>query len=325
MLLPIALLFCVLLAVAMVLILATAHLLAESILRPPRMTDGKAVYVLKRLSPADLGLQFTEERIPVRNAVRPSASAIEIAGWWIPSVAPSSKCVVFLHGYADAKVGSIAWAPVWHSLGFNILAVDLRAHGESGGRDSTAGFFERHDVNQALDRLRNDRPDQTRELVLFGLSMGAAVALATSVMRDDLAAVVIDSPFADYRSAIRKHLDRLGMPVGVTARVALWFAQLSSGADFSAVQPVKLIPEVPCPLLLIRGEQEDAADSAALGRAMQSRPCLFHDVLWIVQGADHLGALAANSDAYADKLNEFLTSVACATAPSAPGYPVAPK
>jgi pimeloyl-ACP methyl ester carboxylesterase len=309
MLQSIVLLLCVLLAVALLLIVAAAHLMAESILHPPRMTDGKAVYVLKRLSPADLGLQFQEERIEVRDAARPTTSPIEIAGWWIPSAAASERCVVLLHGYADAKVGSIAWAPVWHSLGYNILAIDLRAHGESGGCDSTAGFFERHDVDQVLDRLRHSRPEQTRELVLFGLSMGAAVALATAAMRQDLEAVVIDSPFADYRSAVGKHLDRLGLPTGITSKVAIWLAQVNSRADFAAVQPAKLIPGVPCPLMMIRGEQEDflsPTESTALDRAMQNRPPGFHDCMWIVPGAAHLGALGVNADAYARRLGDFL-------------------
>ena len=55
---------------------------------------------------------------------------LRIVGWWIPHPQADGRCVVLLHGLADAKVGVIAWAPLWHSLGFNILAIDLRAHGE---------------------------------------------------------------------------------------------------------------------------------------------------------------------------------------------------
>jgi pimeloyl-ACP methyl ester carboxylesterase len=309
----IALLLCVLLAVGVIVLLTSARLMAQAILRPPRMTDGKAVYVLKRLSPGDLGLQFSEEPIQVRDSAHPNGPSIELAAWWIPapsaSSAPSDKCVVFLHGYADAKVGSIAWAPTWHSLGYNILAVDLRAHGESTGRDCTAGFFERHDLNELLDRLRSTRPDETRRLVLFGISMGAAVALATAMLRDDLSAIVLDSPFADYRNAIRKHLDRTGMPTGITASLAIWIAQLESGANFAAVRPLLLLPEVPCRIMLIRGEADDFLsdeESKALDDVMLQRGKRFHDVNWIVPATAHLGALQADPDLYARKIEEFL-------------------
>jgi pimeloyl-ACP methyl ester carboxylesterase len=93
------------------------------------------------------------------------------------------------------------------------------------------------------------------------------------------------------------------------SRGAIWLAQLNSGANFAAVRPVKLIPDVPCPLMLIRGEGEDfvtATESAALDQAMHARGQRFHDTLWIVPGTGHLGALQANPDRYAQKLENFL-------------------
>src|ERR1700733_3113274 len=101
----------------------------------------------------------------------------------MPNQNSSNKTVILIHGYADAKVGSIAWAPTWQSLGYHILAIDLRAHGESAGRFTTAGFFERHDLDQIINQLRAAHPQQTERLVLFGISLGAAVALAAAALR----------------------------------------------------------------------------------------------------------------------------------------------
>src|SRR5690606_36813730 len=105
------------------------------------------------------------------------------------------RCVVALHGYSDAKVGVIAWAPTFHALGYGVLALDLRAHGESDGVSSTAGYFERHDVTEVINQFRAARPGETRSIVLFVMSLGAAVACAVAVDRDDLVGVVLESPF----------------------------------------------------------------------------------------------------------------------------------
>ena len=131
--------------------------MARMLLSPPRMTDGKAAYLLQRLSPGDLQLHFQSIHFAVRD--ERSGQPLKLAAWWIPHPAAMGKCVVLIHGYGDAKVGAIAWAPLWHSLGYHILAIDLRAHGESEGTQSTAGFFERHDLNQVLDQLLR-RPAQ---------------------------------------------------------------------------------------------------------------------------------------------------------------------
>src|SRR5688572_18236130 len=142
---PFLALAAVLLGVGLLLCAAIVILLARSLVTPPRMTDGKATWVLQRLSPGDLGLIFEDVSFELRDAA--TAAPLRIAAWWIPHPAAGGRCVVFLHGYADAKVGSIAWAPTWHALGWNVLTLDLRAHGESDGRYCTGGFFERHDVN----------------------------------------------------------------------------------------------------------------------------------------------------------------------------------
>src|SRR3954469_7280937 len=174
----------VMLGIAILVIALTLLLIAHAILRPPRMTDGKAVYVLQRLSPSDLGMRFDTLAFRVRDAR--SGKSLELAAWRIPHPAGSDKTVILIHGYADAKVGSIAWAPTWQQLGWHVLAIDLRAHGESQGTYATAGYFERHDLDQVINQIRSSRPQQTQQLALFGISLGAAVALATAQMRDDI-------------------------------------------------------------------------------------------------------------------------------------------
>ena len=185
-------------------------IMARMLLRPRRMTDPRAIILLHRLSPADLGMEFEDVTF---NVIDESKNApLRIAGWWIPTPNSRGRCAVILHGYSDAKVGGIAWAPLLRSLGFNILAIDLRADGESGGAHSSAGFWERHDVNQVLDQTKAVRPSETRQILLFGISLGAATAAATAVLRDDLWAVILEGPFADFHTAAALHADRLGTP-----------------------------------------------------------------------------------------------------------------
>src|SRR6476620_7955891 len=118
--LPIILLVPVLTFIAVLLvsaILLTALLivmLARTLLRPERMNDGKAILRLHRLSPGDLSLRFADVHFDVRD--EQTGKPLHIAGWWIPADASSDQTILLLHGYSDAKVGSIAWAPLLHSL-----------------------------------------------------------------------------------------------------------------------------------------------------------------------------------------------------------------
>jgi pimeloyl-ACP methyl ester carboxylesterase len=223
--------------------------MAIALLMPPRMTDGKAVWVLGRLSPGDLGLGFEDVAFSIRDESTGQPS--RVAGWWIANPAAGGRCAILLHGYADAKVGAVGWAPLWHGMGFNILAIDLRAHGESDGVYSTFGFWERHDLTQVIDKLCAERPTDSQKIVLVGVNLGAAVAIAVTALRDDISAIVVVDPPADFRDAAIAEMDRAGTPGRFFQRRAIAMAERIAGCDFSAARPVEIIPKIACPIMMI--------------------------------------------------------------------------
>ena len=247
--------------------------------------------LLHRLSPADLGMEFEEVTFKVIDECK--GVPLKIAGWWIGTPDPRGRCAMILHGYSDAKVGGIAWAPLLRSFGFNILAIDLRAHGESGGAYSCAGFWERYDVNQVLDQTKAARPAETRQILLFGISLGAATAAATAVMRDDLWAVILEGPFADFHAAAALHADRLGTPGPFFQDNALPPGEMACCAPIlTRFGPIDMIPKIPCPLMVIQSGDDPfltEADHAAIRRAVASRdPNLGPSVNWELPGVHHV-------------------------------------
>jgi pimeloyl-ACP methyl ester carboxylesterase len=296
-----------LLAVGTGLVLLVCRLMARVLLSPPRMTDGRAAWILKRLSPADLGMGFEDVAFTVHD--EKTGGKLKMTAWWIPT-GLSEKSAVIVHGYADAKVGGIAWAPTWRALGYNVLAIDLRAHGESEGTQTTAGFFERHDLSQVIDQLHLYRPAATREIVLFGVSLGAAVVGATAAMRTDIAAVIMDCPYSDYITAAKTHARANGMPGPFFQRIAINWAQKFSGADFLACSPVKVIPTLACPLMVIHGADDlfvDPVDMDAVESAIKLRaPELGPTVYWRAIGTHHVSALRTDAEDFRRRIEAFL-------------------
>jgi pimeloyl-ACP methyl ester carboxylesterase len=299
-------------------------LMALTLLRPQRMTDAKATLVLQRLSPGDLRLRFENLRFHVRD--ERTGNPLALAAWWIPADSPSTRTVLLIHGYADAKVGSIAWAPTLHALGWNVVALDLRAHGESPCVFSTAGFWERHDVTQVINQLRPQRPRETQTFVLYGISLGAAVAIATAALRErerdardddgrttDIDGVIMESPFGDYRRAVAAHGRMRGMPGGTMRDAAVRLAEWFASADFRAVRPMDLIGRVSCPVMVIHAGDDPFIpddDAIAMGQALQRRGDA-RDVHWSIPDAGHvLGLAAVGADEYRERVGRFLDAVA---------------
>ena len=323
-------------------------LMALTLLRPNRMTDAKATVVLQRLSPGDLRLRFEDLRFQIRD--ERTGRPMSLAAWWIPAASPgrpaidASRTALLIHGYADAKVGAIAWAPTLNALGWNILAIDLRAHGQSPGVFSTAGHRERHDVSQVINLFRAMRPAETRTFVLFGISLGASVAIATAALREaddggdarrsgnggdnagaasdpafasathnDIDAVVMDSPFADYRLAVAAHGRMRGLPGGILRDAAIRLAEWIAHADFRAVRPQDMVRKVSCPVMVIHAGDDPfipPEDAAAMAEAIAARKDP-RDVLWSIPDAGHvLGLAAAGPDEYGRRVGEFLDTIA---------------
>jgi pimeloyl-ACP methyl ester carboxylesterase len=302
-------------AVATVILLAAAfvaacglivHALAMMLLRPSRMTDGKAMYILRRMSPGDLGMPFE----PIEFTSRSSAGKpIRVAAWWIGAPVATDRTCILVHGFGDAKVGALAWGPLWRSLGWNLLLVDLRAHGESEGTYCTGGFFERDDLDAVIDSLRARKPDAAKRIALFGVSLGGAVVLAVAARRDDIDAVIADAVFADYRRAAIVHGRLIGAPLTHLTPLAIRWAERIAGARFDDVRPLDTIRTARCPVMLIHGDVDPFvvdADVIALTTVLRTRGDAERDVHLIVPGAGHCMAIVADEEEYAARLGAFL-------------------
>ena len=282
-------------------------MIAMAILRPPRMTDGKAAYVLKRLSPGDLGMQFEVQNFIVRD--QRTNQPLKLAAWWIPHPSGGERTVVLIHGYADAKVGAIAWAPTWRELGYHILAIDMRAHGESEGKYTTAGVFERFDLDQVLNELKALRPQQTQQIVLFGVSLGTCTALAVAQMRDDIAALVLECPVASFAHSVERHAKLLALPLPSMLPAVMWIAQRISGADLTQVQPLELMASGKCPILIIQSEQDQyitLEDIVSIESALKRRSVDRLTEYWHLPDTTHVMALAVDPEGYARRIGDFL-------------------
>jgi pimeloyl-ACP methyl ester carboxylesterase len=77
---------------------------------------------------------------------------------------------------ADSRAGVSGVVERFGPKGFDVVAFDSRAHGESDGDACTYGFYEKRDLVQLIDSL------PAGPVVLIGVSLGAAVALQTAAI-----------------------------------------------------------------------------------------------------------------------------------------------
>jgi uncharacterized protein len=135
--------------------------------------------------------------IPFEDVVFTGEGGVVLRGWRFRASGRSRGLLVYVHGIADNRAGGIALAKRFGPQGWDVLACDGRAHGASGGDACTYGALERRDLVRALDAVKADR------VVLFGSSLGAAVALEAAPLDGRIRGVIAQSPFSSLAEVAR--------------------------------------------------------------------------------------------------------------------------
>ena len=139
------------------------------------------------------GLNPGHFKIPFEEVKLAAKDGISISGWFIKNESPKKPALVILHGY-PAEKGDMMFIANDLRPDFNILLIDFRSFGKSGGSFTTLGNQERLDLKAALDFLEERG---FKKAGVLGFSLGGAVAIITAVDDPRIAAVVSYASFAD--------------------------------------------------------------------------------------------------------------------------------
>ncbi len=177
-----------------------------------------------------------------------AGDGVTLKGWRCQSAAVRRGTLVYLHGVADNRASGAGVIDRFGKRGFDVVAYDSRAHGESGGEACTYGYFEKHDLRRVLDTV------EPGPIVLIGTSLGAAVALQAAAQDRRVTAVVAAEVFSDLRTVATERA-----PFFFTRRIvgeALQFAEQHGRFDVDAVSPVAAAAAITNPVLLIHGADD---------------------------------------------------------------------
>ena len=176
-------------------LLAIVEYGAWALVAPPRATgEGRRRRKHRASLPTGLG----------RSRSRPTTA--KLAGVWYPAegAGPTGRTVILLHGFAEPP-GSVQAprAAFLNRQGWNAAAVDLRGYGRSDGPFASFGGREAGDVRRWIDGLAEILgPTHPIEPVVWGRSMGAAIAIRAAAEDQRIKALVLESPMVDLDAAM---------------------------------------------------------------------------------------------------------------------------
>jgi alpha-beta hydrolase superfamily lysophospholipase len=205
-----------------------------------------------------------EPSLPHENVTFTGDGGVRLEGWIFRSAAARRRgTVVYLHGVGDNRGSSVGVARHLTPRGFDVVAYDSRAHGQSGGEACTYGFYEKRDLARVLDQLPGGAP-----FMLLGNSMGAAVALQTAADEPRVAEVIAIATFSDLRTAAIQRAPFFASRANIDE--AFHLAEAQGHFKVDEVSPVAAAPRIACPVLLIHGADDHETPPAHSQRVYEA-------------------------------------------------------
>lgn len=155
--------------------------------------------------PATLGLEVEDRTFS-------AGSGVELHGWWIPR-RRALGTVLYCHGSSGSIAHQAEVLAALRQLRTNLFAFDYRGYGRSTGEPSESGLF--LDARAAWDHLVEELEIPPSEIILFGHSLGGAVAIDCALDRA-AAGLVVESSFTQVRDMARASYP--GLPLHLVAR-----------------------------------------------------------------------------------------------------------
>ena len=256
---------------------------------------------------------------------------VRLAGLWHAadrdalrrSGTPARGTVIVLHGFAEDPSSLRQRVVALNAHGWDVAAVDTRAHGRSGGDRGSFGGREGADVAVWLDaliaagRIGSGADSDAPVVAIWGRSMGAAIAARAAADDTRIAAVVLEAPYIDLGVTLASVLKRKRLPLSrLLARVALRRARNLAGVSLARPRPLDLAARITRPALVVHGTDDTLIpirDARRLAQAFP-RPATFIEV----PGAGHGDVVETGGCPLLDRIATFLDEATAArdTAPS---------
>ena len=213
---------------------------------------------------------------------------------------------IIFHGYRSMALRDCAGGFLMaRKMGFNILVVDQRAHGNSEGHVITLGIFERRDC-QSWIRYINERFGKETPIILSGTSMGAAtVVMATALPTpDNVLCVIADSPYTSPSEILKQYCKERLIPTWVVYPFIKVAARFLGGFKLEQSDAIEAVGVSAVQILLIHGDDDRLVPCTMSAKLHElSNDCT---KLKLFMGADHCLSYIIEPHLYERAVRDFL-------------------
>ena len=166
-----------------------------------------------------------------------SVDGVRLSGWFIPCN-DARGVILFCHGNAGNISHRLESIQIFHQLGLDCFIFDYRGYGQSNGKPTEQGTYK--DAEAAWQYLIEERQVNPKEILIFGQSLGGAVA-SWLAQNHTPGALILESTFTslpDIAATLYPYLP----------------ARLLSRFEYNTME---YLDRVNCPVLVVHSREDE--------------------------------------------------------------------
>ena len=195
-------------------------------------------------------------------------------------------------------------AKMYSDLGFKVLIIDQRGHGESMGHFTSLGFHESYDLRKwIIYALRIY--GSTDKILLHGVSMGTAGILLAAArgVPNNVKLLVLDSPYTSFYRTLARII-RPKLLLGFIPALSLITFSLNRYFP-EQINSLRAASKTTIPMVAIVGEADNSTPPAMAKQLIEASHGIYKD-LYVVKGATHTQSYVVDKPGYEAFLTPYL-------------------
>lgn len=164
--------------------------------------------------------------------------------------------IILLHGIRSNKECFIDMSKKLSKLGYNTVALDSRAHGQSKGIHCTFGVKEKKDISELINVLAKQE-NITENIGVWGRSLGGAIGLQAMGNDKRIKFGIIESAFSDFKTITNDYFKyHIGFNIKPLTNYLVYRAGEIADFDPEDARPIKYCKRIEQPVLIIHGNED---------------------------------------------------------------------
>lgn len=217
----------------------------------------------------------------------------------------SQKLAILVHGYGGNHLEVSYAAQIFDRKGYDLLAIDMRSHGQSEGENLTMGLNESKDLLLWINKMLEIKGNY--KIVLYGLSMGASTVCLTlgEKLPNNVVLAIEDCGYENAEREFSYVYSRRKIHAKWIFKIFTSFTKKTIGFNLKEVDIFRALKNSKVPVMFIHGDSDNFVPTEMVYNLSSQIPENRRKI-YIAKDATHAMSYAVDPKKYEKEINYFL-------------------